>query len=106
MVERRKASGFERLVKEHRLMTAMMIFPVLCPWELARFCRLKKASHSIFQKIVNFKALFEAWGLNLTPAQIKETLISASIALQVAAKCIMLKSLFYSSQITPKNVFT
>ena len=42
MAESRPASGFEKIVKEHRLMTAMMIFPVLCPWELARFCRLNK----------------------------------------------------------------
>ena len=49
--------------------------------------------------IVNFKVLFKSQGLNLTTTQWEETLISASIALQVAAKYLMLKSITKSQRI-------
>jgi hypothetical protein len=38
------------------------------------------------QKIVNYEVLFKTQGIILTPAQVKTTKISASAALQVAAK--------------------
>ena len=60
MVESRKASYFERMVKEHKLMTAIVFLPYFDPWELTIFSMLNKTSFDIIHKIVNFKVLFEA----------------------------------------------
>ena len=67
-------------------MVAIVLLPFLRIKELVRFCRLNKACYHLMQAIVNFQVLFETWGLNLTRTQWEATLISASIALQVAAK--------------------
>ena len=61
--------------------------------ELVRFCQLNKACYHLMQKVVNYGVLFENWGLYLTPYQLETTLISASLALEVAAKCTMIISL-------------
>jgi len=45
--------------------------------------------------------LFKAYGLNLTSKEVNAILISASIALQVAAKYMMLKSITKSETIIP-----
>jgi len=47
MVERRKAGGFEKIINQNRLMTAMMVLPLLYPWQIARFSRQNKASNHI-----------------------------------------------------------
>jgi hypothetical protein len=44
MVESRGESWFETMVKEYKLMTAIMVLPYFNPWELAIFCQLNKAS--------------------------------------------------------------
>ncbi len=54
MVEKRKASWFESMVKENKLMFAMVVLPYFDPWELFKFCRLNKASCYIMHKIDNF----------------------------------------------------
>ena len=81
MVESRKASYFERMVVEHKLMTAIVVLPYFDPWELFYFCRLNKASYHIMDKIVNYKVLFKHWGVQLTPDEVEECLISTSRAL-------------------------
>ena len=103
MVERRQGSGFERIVTENKLMTVIVLLPFLKIFELVRFCRLNKACYHMMQAIVNFRVLFETWGLNLTRTQWEATLISASIALQVAAKYLMLKSISKSQIIMGKE---
>ncbi len=52
---------------------------------------------------VNFELLFKAWGLNLSPAELEETKISAFRALEMAAKHNVLNSMVYSKQIIGKN---
>ena len=99
MVESRRASGFEKIVTEQKLMTVIVLLPFLKIIELVRFCRLNKACYYLMKAIVNFKVLFKSQGLNLTTTQWEETLISASIALQVAAKYLMLKSITKSQRI-------
>ena len=74
------------MVNEHRLMTAMMLLPYLNPFELAKFCRLNKASFHIAQKIVNFKVLFESQGIQLTPKQVNGFKFSVPLALKIVAK--------------------
>ena len=60
MVERRQSSGFEKMVKNNKLMTIIVLLPYLHPRELARFRRLNKSSYQLLLKYVNFKVLFEA----------------------------------------------
>ena len=91
MLERRKASYFERMVTEHKLMTTIVMLPYFDPWELVKFCRLNKASCHIMHKIVNYEVLFEEWDVKLTPDEVAETFISTSRALQVGTKCINLR---------------
>ena len=93
MVKYKSRSGFESMVKERKLMVAIVLLPYLKIRELVRFCRLNKACYHIMQAIVKFRVLFENWGLYLTPSQTEAILISASMALKVAAKCMMLNSI-------------
>jgi hypothetical protein len=93
MVESRQASWFEKMVKDLKLMTSFELLPLFNPYELLRFARLNKACHHIVHSIVKFQLLFEAQGITLTPAEVEETLISVSKALQVALKFMMLKSI-------------
>jgi hypothetical protein len=51
---------------------------------------------------INYQVLFEAWGIKLTPTEVEETQISISRALQVAAKCTMIKYICYSKRIIGK----
>ena len=81
------------MVKVSKLMVAIVLLPYLKISELVRFCRLNKACYHIMQAIVNFRVLFENWGLHLTPSQAEAILLSASIALKVAAKCMMIQSI-------------
>ena len=69
MVESRPVSAFERIVKDNKLMTVIVLLPFLKIFELVRFCRLNKACYQIMIKIVNFKVLFKTQGINLTPTQ-------------------------------------
>ena len=80
-------------------MTVIVLLPFLKVSELIRFSQLNKACCHIMQAIVNFRVLFKTWSLNFTPTQEEEILISASRALQVAAKLLMLKSIVRSSRI-------
>ena len=81
------------MVKEQKLMTVIVLLPFFKVSELIRFCQLNKGCYQLMQAVVNYQVLFENWGLILTPYQLQETLISATIALQVAAECIMRKSI-------------
>ena len=74
-------------------MTTIELLPLLNIKELARFCRLNKACSLLMFKYVNFKILFEAWGLKLTPDEVADTKISPFRVLQVAAKRIMIRSI-------------
>ena len=50
---------FEKMVKEHKLMTVIMVLPFFNPFELAKFSQLNKACFQLML-IVNFRVLFEA----------------------------------------------
>ena len=52
---------------------------------------------------INYQVLFGLQGITLTPAEVQETKISISRALQVAAKCMVLKSITKSLRIIGKN---
>ena len=80
------------MVNERRLLTVIVLLPYLKVSELVRFCQLNKGCYHLMQAVVNYRVLFENWGLILKPYQLQETLISATIALQVAAECIMRNS--------------
>ena len=45
MVEGKQESGFEKMVKNNKLMTVIVLLPYLNATELARFCRFNKASY-------------------------------------------------------------
>jgi hypothetical protein len=60
MVDRKQASGFEKLVTDKKLVTVIVILPFLKISELVKFCRLNKACSHIIQVIVNFQVLFKA----------------------------------------------
>ena len=68
------------------------------PRELAKFCQINKDCNKLLDPrstyCVNFKVLIEeVFGIKLTPAEVEETLISTSRALQIAEKYLKLKSL-------------
>lgn len=72
------------MVKRYPVMTSNELLPFLNPNQLRRFSRLNKTSHRIMQNL-NYQVLFEAWGITLTPDEVKETKISASKAFNLAA---------------------
>ena len=96
MVYSRQDSRFESMVKNQRGLCQILLFSLLDPKGLAKFCRLNKACRQLLDPkskyCVNFKVLFENWGIQLTPGDVNETLISTTRALQVAAKCIIYNS--------------
>jgi hypothetical protein len=67
-------------------MTTGEFLTFLNPVELTRILRLNKASAHLMRAFVNFSVLFETQGILLTAAEVEATKISASMALQVAAK--------------------
>ena len=74
-----------------------MLFQLLGPRELAKFCQISKDCNKLLDPrstyCVNFKVLIEeVFGIKLTPAEVEETLISTSRALQIAEKYLKLKS--------------
>ena len=97
MVESKQDSRFESMVKNQRGLCQIVLFSLLNPKGLAKFIRLNKNCKQLLDPrskyCVNFQVLFEAWGIQLTPGDVGETLISTARALQVAAKCIILKSI-------------
>jgi hypothetical protein len=66
------------------MMTIIMLFPYFVARDLANFSQVSKSCNELVnpksKHCVNFKVLFEAWGINLTPADEKETLISTNRA--------------------------
>ena len=68
----RKISSFVKMIKNQKLMTIIILLPYLNIKELVRFCRLNKASYKLMLK-VNFQVLYGAWGIKLSPAEVKET---------------------------------
>ena len=91
-------------------MAAVEFFPLFDPWELVIICQLNKASYHLMKTVVNFEVLFKAQGIILAPAEVEETKIAVSKALQVAAKCYIRKYTTKSKQIIPnsyvKDVYT
>ena len=82
---------------------------MLDPKGLAKFCRMNKNCNKLLDPrskyCVNFKVLFEEqFGIQLTQADVEETLISTSRALAVALKYTMLKSIVKSQHIIGKRV--
>ena len=78
-------------------MCQIVLFQLLGPRELAKFCQISKDCNKLLDPrstyCVNFKVLIEeVFGIKLTPAEVEETLISTSRALQIAEKYLKLKS--------------
>ena len=71
-------------------MCQVILFKFLTPRDLARFSQINKQSKDLLDPkskcCVNFKVLFEAWGIQISPADAAETLISTSTALKVGSK--------------------
>ena len=67
-------------------MTFNMLIPTLNFKEVAIFSQLNKKSHHMINKIVNFKVYLEAQGIKVSHAKVEESKISATKALQIAAK--------------------
>ena len=63
MVESKPQSSFESLVNERRLLTVIVLIPYLRVSELVRFFRLNKACYHLMQEVVNYRVLFDNWGL-------------------------------------------
>ena len=63
MVESTQASGFDKMVRDCKLMTVIMFLPLLNVFELVRFCQSNRTCLLIMMKYVNFLVLFEAWGI-------------------------------------------
>ena len=78
------------MVKIRRLMTVILLFPYFMARDLAKFSQLSKSCNELLnpktKQCVNFKVLFETWGITLTTAEVEETLISTHKALQVVRK--------------------
>ena len=96
MVESRQESRFESLVKNQRGLCQIVLFKLLDPKGLAKFCRLNKNCKQLLDPrskyCVNFQVLFEEqFGIKLTPDDVKMTLISTSKALESARKYMILK---------------
>ena len=91
-----------KIVKHYKLMTIIMLLPFFNPNDLAGFCLLNKACYQLLLNHVNFQVLIEAWGRNLTPADVIETRMSIFRAFQVAVKYMMIKSI-HSQHIIPNN---
>jgi hypothetical protein len=58
MVESKPASGFEIMIRDTKLLTAIILLPYLSIRDLARFCQINKASYQLILKYANFKLLF------------------------------------------------
>ena len=85
-------------------MCQIVLFQLLGPRELAKFCQISKDCNKLLDPrstyCVNFKVLIEeVFGIKLTPAEVEETLISTSRALQIAEKYLKLKSFIRSAKI-------
>ena len=85
-------------------MCQIVLFQLLGPRELAKFCQISKDCNKLLDPrsthCVNFKVLIEeVFGIKLTPAEVEETLISTSRALQIAEKYLKLKSFIRSTKI-------
>ena len=90
-------------------MCQIVLFQLLGPRELAKFCQISKDCNKLLDPrstyCVNFKVLIEeVFGIKLTPAEVEETLISTSRALQIAEKYLKLKSFIKSTKIVATNV--
>ena len=72
-------------------MTVIILFPYLYPFDLVKFSLLSKQCNALLVKYVNFKVLFEAYGIMLSSSQVEETLISRSRALLLATKLLIEK---------------
>ena len=67
MVESRQDSKFEAMVKNQRGLCQIVLFLLLDPKGLAKFCRYNKSCNKLLDPrskyCVNFKVLFEGWGI-------------------------------------------
>ena len=102
MVDSKLQNGLSSMIKNQRHMTGMELLPLLNIDEILKFSQLNRASYHLLLKYVNFKVLFEAWGIHLTDAQVEHTKISLASALKVALKLFMLKSIIESQQMIGK----
>ena len=88
-------------------MVQIILFPFLSPWDLIIFSQLNKSCNQLLdpnsKHCVNFKVLFRVWGIILQQAEVEQTLVSTFIALHIAAKWFISKSITKSQHIIGKN---
>ena len=72
--------------------------------ELVKLLQLNKASHYLMREIVNFEVLFKTQGIILSTDEVKTVQISTAIALQLAAKRMILNSIIKSPRIIGYNL--
>ena len=83
------------MVKNYKLVTFVALLPYFNLWDLAKFCQINKDCNQMMnpnsaKHCINYLVLFAEQGIELSPADVQETKISASRALQVAFKCLRL----------------
>jgi hypothetical protein len=72
--------------------------------DMVKFCQVSKECNKLMdpnskRHRINYEVVFAEQGIQLTPAEVAETLISTSKALQALAKCMMIKSICFSQKI-------
>ena len=96
------------MVKNYKPMTQMKLLRYFGPRTLAKFRQINKDCNQLMDPksmthCINYLRLFKSWGISPPPADVSKTEISASRALQVAAKCMMLKSIVKSQRIIGRD---
>ena len=107
MVESKPVHCFEFMVTNKRGLCQIALFPFMDPKGLLRFSQINKACKLLLDPrskyCVNFEMLFKAWGINLTPHEVKNTLKSTILALKMAMQYLREWILNKSEQIVPKR---
>ena len=94
MVESKKRISFVSLTKNQRGLVQIVLLPMLTARELLVFALLCRSCNDLVnpksKNCVNFVVLYKAWGLDLEPQEVFETLVSTTRALSFATKwCIL-----------------
>ena len=87
-------------------MTQLEFLPFFSLRDMVKFLQVSKECNQLIdpnslKNCINYQVLFKAWGIKLTPAEVAETKILSTRALQVLAKHMMIKSIVKSQRIIP-----
>ena len=77
------------------------MLPYLSLRDMVKFCQVNKECNQLMdpnskKHRINYEVVFAEQGIRLTSAEVAETKISTLKALQVLAKCMMIKSIILS----------